>query len=99
MAEVGVTLISLLGITKPGSIEWRDLKVSPMPLLDDIRGYNRSNSMTPDRNKLQKYFADLSRVCEVEDFVEEWFDKQCYESVSQDSLKQHVRRQIDGFLE
>jgi len=31
MAEVGVTLISLLGITKPGSIEWRDLKVSPMP--------------------------------------------------------------------
>jgi len=70
-----VTLFSLLGITKPESIKWRHLKVSPMPSLNDIRGYNRSNNMTPDRNKLQKYFADLSRVCEVEDFVEEWFDK------------------------
>jgi len=31
--------------------------------------------MTPDRNKFQKYFADLSRVCDVEDTVNEWFDK------------------------
>jgi hypothetical protein len=29
--------------------------------------------MTPDRDKLQKYFADLSRVCDVEDTVIEWF--------------------------
>lgn len=52
-----------------------------MPDLSDIRDYNRSKNMTPTRNKLQKYFADLSRVCEVEDTVEEWFEKQFYDSI------------------
>jgi hypothetical protein len=70
-----------------------------MPDLSDIRDYNRSKNMTPTRNKLQKYFADLSRVCEVEDTVEEWFEKQFYDSICQKSLKIHVTRQIDGFLE
>jgi hypothetical protein len=54
--------------------------------------------MTPDRNKLQKYFADLSRVCDVEDTVCEWFDKKYHEAICQDSLKSHIRRQIDDML-
>ncbi len=47
--------------------------------------------MTPDRNKLQKYFADLSRVCDVEDAVCEWFEKSQYETVATDSLKNHIK--------
>jgi hypothetical protein len=47
--------------------------------------------MTPDRNKLQKYFADLSRVCDIEDTVCEWFDKKYYESICQASLKTHIK--------
>lgn len=43
--------------------------------------YNRVKNLTPDRNKFQKYFADLNRVCEVEDTVIEWFDKQYLEQV------------------
>jgi len=54
--------------------------------------------MTPDRNKLQKYFADLARVCEVEDTVVEWFQKEHYEQICTDALKAHIRRQIDDFL-
>jgi hypothetical protein len=27
--------------------------------------------ITPERNKYQKYFADLSRVCEVKEAIEE----------------------------
>jgi len=63
-----------------------------------IRNYDRSQNMTPDRNKLQKYFADLNRVCDVEDTVGEWFQKQYYERICTDSLKDHIRRQIDDFL-
>ena len=69
-----------------------------LPREEDIRNYNRAKNMTPDRNKQQKYFADLKRVCEVEDTVVEWFDKEHYESIAQESLKSHLRRQIDDFL-
>lgn len=53
----------------------------PIPNQSEIRNYNRSENMTPDRNKLQKYFADLSRVCDVEDTVCEWFDYRFYDSI------------------
>ena len=39
--------------------------------------------MTPDRNKFEKYFADLKRVCEVEDTVVEWFDKSVHQQICQ----------------
>lgn len=42
--------------------------------------------MGPDRNKLQKYFADLSRVCDLEDTICEWFGKEHYEKVSTQAL-------------
>lgn len=48
--------------------------------------------MTPDRNKFQKYFADLKRVCEVEDYVVEWFEKEHYEAICTSALKDHLRR-------
>ena len=54
--------------------------------------------MTPDRNKFEKYFADLKRVCEVEDTVVEWFDKSVHEQICQKSLTDHLKRQIDDFL-
>ena len=54
--------------------------------------------MTPDRNKLQKYFADLNRVCDIEDTVVEWFKKQHYEQICTNSLKDHIKRQLDDFL-
>ena len=60
--------------------------------------YNRCNSMTPDRNKFQKYFADLSRVCDLEDQIGEWFGKEFYQTVSTEALKRHVRHQIDDLL-
>ena len=68
--------MSLMGVIDMSSILWRPLVFEPLPDQEDIRNYNRVKNMTPDRNKLQKYFADLKRVCEVEDTVIEWFDKQ-----------------------
>ena len=67
--------MSLMGSVKFQTIKWNSLITEPIPDQGDIRNYNRSQNMTPDRNKLQKYFADLSRVCDVEDTVNEWFDK------------------------
>lgn len=40
-----------------------------------MRDYNRFKNLTPNRDLFGKYFADLKRVCEVEDTVVEWFEK------------------------
>lgn len=43
--------------------------------------------MTPDRDRRVKYFADLSRVCELEESVVEWFEADLIEQVGPDSLR------------
>ena len=63
-----------------------------LPDQEKVRFYNRVANLTPDRDKFRKYFADLCRVCEVEDTVIEWFDMEHYEAVCTDSLKQHIKR-------
>ncbi len=40
----------------------------------------------------QQYFADLNRVCDVEDAVVEWFD---VNFVMTQSLAMHIRRKVD----
>ena len=67
-----------MGVLDVETILWRPLVFEALPEQDDIRNYNRVKNLTPDRNKFQKYFADLKRVCEVEDTVIEWFDKEHY---------------------
>jgi len=96
--EISVTIMSLMGVLDPASIEWKPCFFEQLPDQEDIRNYNRLKSMTPDRNKFEKYFADLKRVCDVEDTVVEWFDKSVHQQICQDSLKDHLRRQIDDFL-
>lgn len=54
--------------------------------------------MTPERDKLVKYFADLGRVCELEDTVVEWFEMENLLKVASDALKDHRTRQIDSLL-
>ena len=68
--------MSLMGVLDVKTIQWRPIVFEQLPDSEDIRNYNRVKNMTPDRNKFQKYFADLKRVCEVEDTVIEWFDKE-----------------------
>ena len=64
----------------------------PLPNMSDIRDYNRVSNLTPWRDMQQKYFADLKRVCEVEDTVVEWFE---FAHVNTPSLSSHMRRQLD----
>lgn len=63
-----------------------------MPSQDDVRDYNRYKNLTPNRDLFAKYFADLKRVCEVEDTVLEWYDE-AYVKVK--SLRQHIVRHPD----
>jgi len=75
------------------------LKLESLPNTSQIHFYNRSENMTPHRNKLQKYFADLSRVCEVEEAVEEWFLKEFFSQTSTKCLKMHVNTdRIDAII-
>ena len=93
-----MTLMSLMGVVDPDSIQWLAPHMEPLPWQEDIRNYNRVGHMTPDRNRLQKYFADLKRVCELEDTVNEWFDKEVYQQICMNSMKAHIVRHIDDFL-
>ena len=87
-----------MGVLNPRTIEWKPCFFEQLPDQEDIRNYNRLKSMTPDRNKFEKYFADLKRVCEVEDTVVEWFERSVHQQICQKSLKDHLKRQIDDFL-
>lgn len=87
-----------MGVIEPKSVIWLQPLLEPLPWQDDIRNYNRVGHLTPDRNRLQKYFADLKRVCEMEDTVVEWFDKEVYPQITMNSMKAHIVRQIDDFL-
>ena len=89
--EISLTYLSLMGTMQLTGLVWQKALLDHLPDQSKIRDYNRAQSMTPDRNKLQKYFADLSRVCDVEDAVNEWFDKRYYEMIATDCLKQHIK--------
>lgn len=73
-------------------MKWQPLRIEPMPSQDDVRDYNRFKNLTPNRDLFAKYFADLKRVCEVEDTVLEWYDE-AYVKVK--SLRQHIVRHPD----
>jgi hypothetical protein len=77
--EISITIMSLMGVVDPRTILWKPVFFEQLPDQEDIRNYNRLKSMTPDRNKFEKYFADLKRVCEVEDTVVEWFEKSVHQ--------------------
>ena len=96
--EISVTIMSLMGVVDTRSISWKPIIFDLIPDQEDIRNYNRLKSMTPDRDKFEKYFADLKRVCEVEDTVIEWFDKSVHQQICSASLKDHLKRQIEDFL-
>ena len=96
--EISVTMLSLMGIVDPTSIQWKPIVFEVIPEQEDIRNYNRYKNLTPHRDKRQKYFADLNRVCEVEDTVIEWFNKDVSNDICQTSLTDHLSRQVDEFL-
>lgn len=79
--EISITFMSLMGVLDPSTLKWKPVYFEQLPDQEDIRNYNRLKSMTPDRNKFEKYFADLKRVCEVEDTVVEWFDKSVHQLI------------------
>lgn len=97
-AEVSVTIMSLMGVLNQSTIDWKPCYFQPLPDQEDIYNYNRLKSMTPNRNKYEKYFADLKRVCDVEDTVVEWYDTTVHRDICQKSLTDHLSRHIDDFL-
>ena len=87
-----VSLLSLQGALRKGSVNWLPAQYDRIPAEKEFKDYNRAAKLTPSRDMLQKYFADLRRVCEVEDTVVEWFD---YEHASNRSLVAHINRKVD----
>lgn len=87
--EISITLLSFMGSVNIASIQWQKLSFQPLPRQSEIRNYNRVINLTPDRNKLVKYFADLARVCELEESITEWFEKEHMKNVCTNALRDH----------
>lgn len=99
--EISITLLSFMGSLKISSIQWQKMSMQPLPRQADIRNYNRSQNMTPDRNLFVKYFADLARVCELEESITEWFEREHIENVCTNALIDHQgnTKRVDKLLE
>ncbi len=59
------------GLVNVDSIEWDEPNIDTTPS-QNVLNYDKDKKFKQD--KVQKIFADLSRVCEVEDAVVEWYD-------------------------
>lgn len=61
------------GLVDVPSIKWMKPRLSKTPT-DSVLNYNKDLMIGPDTNRAQKIYADLNRICELEDAVVEWYD-------------------------
>jgi hypothetical protein len=52
-----------------------ELTVTPK---ENILNYNRDLKMKSNKDRAQKIYCDLTRVCEIEDAVVEWYDSKYF---------------------
>lgn len=65
------------GLVDVPSIKWMKPRLSKTPT-DSVLNYNKDLMIGPDTNRAQKIYADLNRICELEDAVVEWYDQKYY---------------------
>ena len=66
------------GLIDINSIEWLEPSSSPTPK-ETILNYNKDARSRTATDKAQKIYCDLSRICEIEDAVVEWYDSKYFQ--------------------
>ena len=59
------------------SIEWLDCDLTT-PSKETVITYDKDVMMRAAKDKVQKIFCDMSRICELEDAVVEWYDSKYF---------------------
>lgn len=65
------------GLVDVESIEFLEPELS-IPTKETVLTYNKDLKMKSQKDRAQKIYCDLSRVCEVEDAVVEWYDSKYF---------------------
>ena len=93
IVEIAVNFYSMQGLLDLSSVEWLDPELR-MPTKETVLTYDKDHhQLNPD--KIMKIHCDLSRICEVEDSVVEWYDSRYFQNqaeiLSFDHLKSHFK--------
>lgn len=75
--EFSINLFSMQGLVDISSIEWLECSITTPPKYNVIT-YDKDIRMRASEDKAQKIYCDLSRICELEDAVVEWYDKRYF---------------------
>lgn len=65
------------GLVDIDSIEWFEPDFLNAPKVN-VLTYNKDMRMKSANDNAQKIYCDLSRICEVEDAVVEWYDSKYF---------------------
>ena len=76
--EIAINLFSLQGLVQIDSIEWLDCGLTNPPKYNVI-SYDKDIGMRAASDKAQKIYCDMSRICELEDAVVEWYDSRYFQ--------------------
>lgn len=66
------------GLVDVNSIEFLEPDLS-IPTKETVLNYNKDVSSRNQKDRAQKIYCDLSRVCEIEDAVVEWYDSKYFQ--------------------
>eukprot|EP00347_Sterkiella_histriomuscorum_P024104 403332295 len=76
--EFAINLYCLQGLIDIDSIEWLDCDTTNPPK-ENVITYDKDIRMRASSDKAQKIFCDMSRICELEDAVVEWYDSKYFQ--------------------
>jgi hypothetical protein len=76
--EFAINLYSLQGLVEIDSLEWLDCALTTPPR-HNVLSYDKDIGMRASDDKAQKIYCDMSRICELEDAVVEWYDSRYFQ--------------------
>jgi len=77
--EFALSFFSLRGLVDVDSIEWFDPQIYETPRINTLT-YNKDMMNISASDRAIKIYADINRVCELEDSVVEWYEQKYYEN-------------------
>jgi hypothetical protein len=70
-------LYCLQGLVNVDTIEWLDFSLT-VPTKENVITYDKDVRMRIVNDRAQKIYCDMSRICELEDAVVEWYDSKYF---------------------
>ena len=77
--EFAISFFSLRGLVDIDSIRWNDPEIYETPSINTLT-YNKDMMNIKVDDRAIKIYADINRVCELEDSVVEWYEQKYYEN-------------------